>query len=30
MNAIWVVLVIGIVAYLTMVREKYAPAQEPA
>jgi MFS family permease len=29
MNAIWVVLVIGIFAYLTMVREKYAPAQEP-
>ena len=26
MNAIWIVLVAGIVAYLAMVREKYAPA----
>jgi len=25
MNAIWIVLVVGILAYLTMVREKYAP-----
>jgi MFS family permease len=30
MNAIWVVLVVGILAYLTMVREKYAPARDPA
>jgi MFS family permease len=29
MNAIWIVLVVGIVAYLTMVREKYAPATAP-
>jgi hypothetical protein len=25
MNAIWIVLVVGILAYLTLVREKYAP-----
>ena len=29
MNAIWIVLVGGIVAYLTMVREKYAPILAP-
>ena len=29
MNAIWIVLVVGILAYLIMVREKYAPAPEP-
>jgi len=29
MNAIWIVLVAGIVAYLTMVREKYAPTLAP-
>src|SRR5579883_1273351 len=28
MNAIWIVLVVGILAYLVMVREKYAPAPE--
>jgi sugar phosphate permease len=30
MNAIWIVLVIGILAYLIMVREEYAPKPEPA
>jgi len=30
MNAIWIVLVVGILAYLIMVREKYAPEPEPA
>jgi MFS-type transporter involved in bile tolerance (Atg22 family) len=25
MNAIWIVLIVGILSYLTMVREKYAP-----
>jgi len=29
MNAIWIVLVVGILAYLTMVREKYAPVMTP-
>jgi cyanate permease len=29
MNAIWIVLVVGILAYLTMVREKYAPVMAP-
>ena len=29
MNAIWIVLVVGIVAYLTLVREKYAPVMTP-
>jgi nitrate/nitrite transporter NarK len=29
MNAIWIVLVVGILAYLTMVREKYAPVVAP-
>jgi len=28
MNAIWIVLVVGILAYLIMVREKYAPEPE--
>jgi len=29
MNAIWLVLVAGILAYLTLVREKYAPVMTP-
>jgi MFS transporter, ACS family, D-galactonate transporter len=29
MNAIWIVLVVGILAYLTLVREKYAPVVAP-
>jgi MFS transporter, ACS family, D-galactonate transporter len=29
MNAIWIVLVVGILAYLTLVREKYAPVMTP-
>lgn len=29
MNAIWIVLVVGILAYVTLVREKYAPVMTP-
>ena len=29
MNAVWIVLVAGILAYLTLVREKYAPVRTP-